>query len=124
MTGEYGTLTEYIGAYSRYSGGPPIPDEAAERRGDTRETKAYIPVSLAALMLAAIPPGLLISVTPASLSNLGITVPFAMCLLGVAWVLMDTLGGPVLDWYEDVPRRGLDRVDAEYGLVEVSPDAA
>lgn len=119
MTGEYGTLAEYIGAYSRYSGGPPIPDEAAERRGATRETKAYIPVAVAALLLAAIPPGLLISATPASLSGPAVTASFVMCTLGIGWMLMDTLGGPVLDWYEDVPRRGLDRVDAEYGPEEV-----
>ncbi|WP_276258125.1 hypothetical protein [Haloglomus litoreum] len=122
MTGEYGSLTEYISAYQRYSGGPPIPDEAAERRGETRKTKAYIPVALAALVLAAIPPALLVGPT-ASLSNPGLTVPYMACTLGIAWMLMDMLGGAVLDWYEDVPRRGLDRVDAEYGLAEVSTDA-
>ena len=120
MTGEYGTLIQYIRAYRRYgSSPPPIPGKAAENRGEVRKTKAWIPVSLVKLILAAIPPALLVETTSTSLSSFSGTVAFAVCILGVAWMLTDILGAPILDWYEDVPRRGLPRVDAEYGPTEV-----
>lgn len=124
MPRKHGSLREYIAAYARYDGKPPIPAEADERRGDERPSKAWVAVGIVTMLVGGIPPLLLVGPGQGSLAEAAELAAFGVSMLGVSNLLMMFVGAPVLDWYEDVPRRGLPRVDARYGPVEVTDRAA
>lgn len=120
MPGKYGTVLDYIRAYDRYGGKPPIPEDAPVRRGENRSRKTQI-IGMTLTLL-----------TFGGLFALGLSAPsgpipasVVMFLAGVSAVCLDlSVVGAVLDWYDDTPRRGLESVDQEYGLLPASPGGA
>lgn len=121
MTGKYGSLLSYFRAHGEYGGKPPIPEWADTKRGERRPTVASLLVFIATFGVAATQPLYLVwALGPVSASQTSVLVALVLSCTGLAFMVEMTVGQPFLDWYHDVPRRGLPQVDRRAIAQEVT----
>lgn len=107
MPGRHGSLVAYIRLYNEYGGHPPIAASDPRERGDSRPDRVVIPVVLVSLLIGLMAMSPLLSAaepitsTPAAASAIAGSV-------GIAFMLIQTVGHPVMDWACDVDRVGLE----------------
>lgn len=121
MSGKHGSIVEYIRAYKHYGGKPPIPRGSEHRRGSARSRPAYI----LAMVLSYATLGVGFGVSYWASTDLGVWAPIMLFAGGSAAIVVDMfVMKPVVDWYVDVPRYGLESIDVEHGVPSVATEVS
>lgn len=119
MPGEYGTIRQYVRAHWECGGKPPIPEWSDHSRGEPRSRPVWIALLVTSLAFGIVPLLPVIAVLPQDPST-PLVASLAFLWFSAAYHVTGMVLNPLADWWGDLPRRGLAKVEAEYdaGLVD------
>ncbi|WP_135304118.1 hypothetical protein [Haloarcula amylovorans] len=122
MTGKYGSLVAYIRAYNQYGGKPPIPEFADVERGEPRPKWHWRALFIPTALLALVPVVVIGSRMNPPLTTPGVAA-LSLAWFGLVFTIASMLTQPFSDWLRDVPRYGLNEIDATIApTTEVADD--